>query len=171
MARRFDPYLLDARVNLGGILCDEKHDYDGAIAEFHAALRLKPDLGKANFTLGVGLRQKAQFREALASLQRAQQPGYKHPDPESSARLLRETEGMVMLERKLPAILAGQAKPADAAETLGFAQLCYEKKLHTASARLFGPRSRRYRRRHRAAHRIEVGGFAPGFQGLEAPGY
>ena len=44
---------------------------------------------------------------------------------------------MVELDRKLPAILAGKAKPSDAAETLGFAQLCYDKKLHGASARLW----------------------------------
>jgi hypothetical protein len=38
---------------------------------------------------------------------------------------------------RLPAVLAGKAKPSDTAETLGFAELCYEKKLHAISARLW----------------------------------
>ena len=44
---------------------------------------------------------------------------------------------MVELDRKLPAILSGKAKPADAAESLALAQICYDKKLHGASARLW----------------------------------
>ncbi len=135
-ALRLDPGDADAHHGLGNALGNQGKT-DMAISEFREALRLKPDLGKAHFSLGVGLRQKAEFREALASLQRARQLGYKHSHPESAARLLHETEGMAMLERKLPAILSGQAKPADAAETLGFARLCYDKKLHTASARFW----------------------------------
>ena len=44
---------------------------------------------------------------------------------------------MVELDRKLPAILTGTPSRADAAESLGFAQLCYVKKLHGASARFW----------------------------------
>src|SRR5262249_28535554 len=41
------------------------------------------------------------------------------------------------LAARLPAVLAGKVKPVDADEMLGFAQLCYEKKLQGASARLW----------------------------------
>jgi serine/threonine-protein kinase len=44
---------------------------------------------------------------------------------------------MLDLDRKLPAVLAGNLKPADAAETLAFAQLCYDKSLDGSSARLW----------------------------------
>ena len=48
-----------------------------------------------------------------------------------------EIERLHRARAELPAILAGQARPADAAESLGFAQLCYDKKLHGASARFW----------------------------------
>jgi eukaryotic-like serine/threonine-protein kinase len=48
---------------------------------------------------------------------------------------VRETERVVELDGKLPAIMAGKARHLDPLETLGFAQLCYEKKLHGTSAR------------------------------------
>ena len=50
---------------------------------------------------------------------------------------LRETERLVELDHKLSAILGGQARPADGAEMLDFAQLCHDKNLHGASARLW----------------------------------
>ena len=46
-------------------------------------------------------------------------------------------ERLVGLDAKLPAILSGQAKPSEVLETLGVAQLCYQKKLHGASARFW----------------------------------
>jgi serine/threonine-protein kinase len=50
---------------------------------------------------------------------------------------LTTTERQASLAHRLPAVLAGRLNPGDAAETLGFAQLCYEKKLHGASARFW----------------------------------
>ena len=50
---------------------------------------------------------------------------------------LPQAERLVELDRKLPSILAGQAKPSDAAEALGLAQLCYDKRLHVAAVRLW----------------------------------
>ena len=52
------------------------------------------------------------------------------------AQRIQELERVIELDRRLPAILNGKAKPADAAETLGFAGLCSMKKLQAASARL-----------------------------------
>jgi hypothetical protein len=40
-----------AHLNLGALLCDEKRDYDRAIAEFSEAIRLKKDYPEAQ---GVG---------------------------------------------------------------------------------------------------------------------
>ncbi len=44
---------------------------------------------------------------------------------------------MVELDRKLPTVIGGHDKPADAAESLVLAQMCYDKKFHGASARLW----------------------------------
>jgi hypothetical protein len=50
---------------------------------------------------------------------------------------VRETERLVELDRKLPAILAGKAKPLNTLETLGFAEVCCGKKVYGASARFW----------------------------------
>jgi len=111
---------------------------EGAIAEFRTALRLKPDLPEALCNLRLVFHRQGRFVEALAELKRGHELGSKDPNRHyPSAEWVRETERLVELDRKLPAILAGKLKPADAVETLGFAQLCYEKKLHGASARFW----------------------------------
>ena len=55
----------------------------------------------------------------------------------SSGRPSGDPSLLASLGNLLPSILAGRARPSDAAETLAFAQLCYDKKLHAASARLW----------------------------------
>ena len=42
-AIRLKPDYADAYLNLGALLCDQKHDYEGAIAAFREAIRLQPD--------------------------------------------------------------------------------------------------------------------------------
>jgi tetratricopeptide (TPR) repeat protein len=63
-----------AHCDLGRTLCDGKHDYDGAIAEFREALRLQKDYPVAQTNLGNALYAKgllddaiAEYRAALAS--------------------------------------------------------------------------------------------------------
>jgi len=134
---RLKPDYAEAHINLGGALRNQGKP-DEAIAEYRTALRFKPDYAKAFCNLGHALRQQGCFVEALAEFKRGHEIGSKDPNWRvPSAVWVRETERLVELDRKLPAILAGQVKPADAAEMLGFAQLCYEKKLHGASARLW----------------------------------
>ena len=61
-------------------------------------------------------------------------PNWKYP----SARWVREAERKVELDRKLSAILGGrEKKPSEANESLTLAQMCYDKKLHAASARFW----------------------------------
>ena len=52
-------------------------------------------------------------------------------------RELKETERQASLNARLPAILGGKLKPTDASETVGLAQLCYDKRLYGASARFW----------------------------------
>ena len=134
-AVRLRPDFPEAHTHLGNTLRD-KGRLDEAIAECREAIRLKPDYPEAHSNLGISLRQEGRFAEALTELRRGHELGSKNP--ESSARgRWREAELLVELDGKLPAILSGQVKPAHAAETLGFARLCYAKKLHGTSARFW----------------------------------
>jgi serine/threonine-protein kinase len=61
-----------------------------------------------------------------------------HPLRQDINRQLHVCEAALALSAKLPAILRGDTRPADAAEALTLAQLCQQfKQLHVASARLY----------------------------------
>jgi len=88
--------------------------------------------------LGFALRSLGEFTGAVAELRKA------HDLAKSNAALARQTEQDViateqhaLMAARLPAILTGKLKPADAAETLGFAQLCYDRKRYGHSARFW----------------------------------
>ncbi len=136
-ALRLEPDCADAHNNLGFAL-HQQGKLEEAIAEWREAVRLRPDRPDAHNNLGLVLRQQGRFTEALAELRRAHELSSTNPNrPNRLAERVRETERLVELDSKLPATLSGQAKPSDALETLGFAQLCYKKKLHGASARFW----------------------------------
>ncbi|MGO9463424.1 MAG: tetratricopeptide repeat protein [Isosphaeraceae bacterium] len=66
-AIRLKPDLAEAHINLGALLCDEKHDYDGAIAVFQEAIRLNKDNAAAHYNLAVVLGHKdGQLDDAIA---------------------------------------------------------------------------------------------------------
>jgi tetratricopeptide (TPR) repeat protein len=134
-ALRLKPDYVAAHYNLGFAL-KSQGQREEAIAAFRAALRLGPDSAETHTRVGFALRSMGQYAEALAAFRRAhalgsKQAGWTRP----SAEWVRETERLLALDQKLPAILSGTAKPADAAESAALAQMCYDKKLHGASAR------------------------------------
>jgi len=137
VAIRLKPDYPTAHYNFG-IALVMQGKLEEAIAEYRTALRLKPDHAEAHCNLGHVLRAQGRFVEALAELKRGHELGSKNPNwHDPSAEWVRETERLVELDRKLPAILVGNARPSDALETLGFAQVCYAKKLHGPSARFW----------------------------------
>jgi len=136
-ALRLKPDYAEAHCNLGQVLFLQAN-LEGAIAEYRTALRLKPDLPEAHCNLGHVFRRQGRFVEALAELERGHELGSMNPNWRyPTAQWVREAERLVELDRKLPAILAGKARPLDALESLGFAQLCHPKKLYGASARFW----------------------------------
>jgi tetratricopeptide (TPR) repeat protein len=136
-AARHNPAWPDAYYELGNLLRDQGR-LDEAIIEFREALRLKPDFAEAHCNLGSVLRRQGHFFEALVELKQGHELGSKILNwPYPSADWVRQTEEFLELDCNLPAILAGKRKPSGAAETLRFAQLCYDKKCHGASARLW----------------------------------
>jgi tetratricopeptide (TPR) repeat protein len=134
-ALRLNPDFAEAHFGLG--LCVQGK-FEEALAEYRTAIRLKPDYAEAHCNLAAVLQQEGHFVEALAEFKRGHELGLKNPRwPYPSARWVQKAERVLELDQKLPTILSGLARPADAAETIGFAQLCYGKKLHGASARLW----------------------------------
>jgi serine/threonine-protein kinase len=137
-AVEIDPKDAPAHNNLGTALC-EKKDLAGAIAAYQRAIALDPDFPEAHCNLGQVLREQGRFAEALEELRRghalgSRRPGWSHP----SADWVRQAEQLVERDRKLAAVLAGQAEPADAAEWLTLAQLCGRyKRLHATAARFY----------------------------------
>ncbi len=75
---RLGPDSVEAHVNLGAILCDVKHDYAGAEAEFRAAIRLRPDDAQPRMCLGNALRGQRKWSEAIPAYREAVrlQPGF-----------------------------------------------------------------------------------------------
>jgi tetratricopeptide (TPR) repeat protein len=118
---------------------------DEAIAEYREALRLAPDFCSTHYQLGLALRARGEFTEAIAEFRKARDLARTSPllvrtNPQYAEEMegaLAATERMASLARRLPAVRAGKARPADAVEALDFAQLCYERKLQGASARLW----------------------------------
>ena len=134
-----DPKDAPAHHNLGHILYD-KRQLNEAMAEFRQAIRLKPDYVEAHFYLGFVLQEQGRFEESLACLTRghdlgSKQPGRRYP----SAQWVRNAERLLMLDKKLPAILTGEATPANPGEAVVLASMCQQpyKKRYAASARLY----------------------------------
>ncbi len=132
-----EPRNASAHVALGTALQETGRPGE-AVRRFQQALAVAPDYPLAHINLGHTLRQQGRLEESLAHFKRghelgARQPGWRYP----SAQWVRDAERLVALDRKLPAVLSGQARPADAAEQLGLAGVCLLKKQHAAAARFF----------------------------------
>jgi serine/threonine-protein kinase len=70
-AIRLQPDRVDARCNLGEILCDKTRDYIDAEAEFREAIQLRPDFAVAHHNLGVALKAQDKLDDAIAEFRAA----------------------------------------------------------------------------------------------------
>jgi tetratricopeptide (TPR) repeat protein len=126
-----------AHNNLGGVLSAQQK-YAEAEATYGRAVALKSDYAEAHNNLATVLMMQARFHEAGKSLKKVEDLL-----PATDLRLggVRQRRQLcqrfVTLDARLPALLLGTEKPADAAELMEFAQLCNFKKLHAAAARLY----------------------------------
>jgi tetratricopeptide (TPR) repeat protein len=124
--------------NLGTALYT-KGQLDEAIQHFRQAITLDPRLVLVHGALGQALLRQGQFAQARESTRRCLDllPPH-HAFREGVTQQLKLCQRLLDLEDKLPAILQGKAKPADAADRIGLAQLCQQhKQLYTASARFY----------------------------------
>jgi eukaryotic-like serine/threonine-protein kinase len=134
---RLEPAYPEAHYGLGNAYRDQRN-LDAAVIEYREALRLQPDSPEARCNLGQVLLQQGHFAEALAELKRGHELGSRSPNWRyPSAQWVHRAERMVELEEKLPALLKGDGKTADAGESATLAQMCYDKKLHGGAARMW----------------------------------
>jgi serine/threonine-protein kinase len=131
------PDYAEARLSLGGALLLQQK-YAAAEAALRKALDLKPDFALAWYHLGYAVMEQARFDEAATALKKAGElfPA-KHPGGEQARQLLQQCQRYGALDARLPAILKGTAKPANAGELLEFAQLCKLKQLCASAAGLY----------------------------------
>jgi tetratricopeptide (TPR) repeat protein len=138
-ALELDPKLAQAHTNLGIALRD-KGDLDGAIACYKKALKLDPKLAQAHGAMGEALLQQGRYASARESTRRALEL-LPPADPLRRTALpqLQQCDRWLALDKKLPAILWGEAKPANPSEAIDLASMCQQpyKKRYAASARLF----------------------------------
>jgi serine/threonine-protein kinase len=133
-AIRLNPTNRLALVNLG-IVRAKQGRWKEAEAPWREAVHLQPDDPAPHSHLAQALMRQARFAEALESWRRVHALGSKIPGwPYPSGDWVRACERLVELDRRLPAVLRGEAEPASAAERLEFAQLCGQYKQHYASA-------------------------------------
>ena len=96
-----------------------------AVASYRESIRLNPDYPEAHCNLGSALRQQGQFEASLAEFRCGHElglklSGWRYP----SAQWVRKAERLVELDLRLPDLLAGKAKPTNAAEQVEFAEFC-----------------------------------------------
>ena len=92
-------------------------------------------------------------------------PGRRTPSRPADRGQLTATEQQASLSALLPDVLAGKTRAADAAQSLGLAQLCYEKRRYIASARLWAEAFRSQPKLSddmQAQHRYNAACAAPG---------
>jgi Flp pilus assembly protein TadD len=136
-ALRLKPDYPSAQYNLG-VTLQRQGQLPEAAAAYREAIRLKPAFAKAHWNLGSVLREQGEFVASRDALRRAHElAGANGGLPLDAAQWLREVERFVELEPRLADILAGKARPADAAERLEFAGLCTVKHRYVAAVRLF----------------------------------
>jgi tetratricopeptide (TPR) repeat protein len=123
-----------------GIALQRQQKLAEAIAAHSKAAALQPGDAEVLCYLGRALFDQGAFAEAAAVYKRAQEVAAKDPRwAVPAAQSQKAAERMARLEARLPAILKGQDKPADAGERLALARLCLhpKRRLPLAAARFF----------------------------------
>jgi tetratricopeptide (TPR) repeat protein len=133
------PDFAQAHFNLGNILLEQGKLSEAAVA-YRKTISLQPDYAEAHCNLGHVLRAQGKFAEAVASLKRGHELGSRRSNwAYPSAAWVRRAERLLELDSRLPKVLSGEIRPADAAERVELAGLCQMpcKQLYAAAARFY----------------------------------
>jgi hypothetical protein len=110
------------------------------MAELRQAIDLDPKDANAHGAMGQALLQQGRYADARASTQRALDllPA-DAPLRRMALQQLQQCDRLLALDKKLPAVLQGEASPANAGEAGALAWICQRpyKKRYAASARLY----------------------------------
>jgi serine/threonine-protein kinase len=118
-----------------GIALSHLGRLDEAVATYRKGIALKPDYAPAHCNLGIALRRQRKLEESVVALRKADKLAPGNPIVTGHLRL---TERYLELDRRLPALLAGKAQSANAAEHLEFAGFCaWYKRQHFAAVHLY----------------------------------
>ena len=136
-AIRLKPDGWQAHNNLGEVLTSLGQTAE-AISEFRVALRLKPDSPELYHNVGITLRRAGSLDDAAAASRRALElVGQNHPLTGVITGEISTTARHAAIIHRLANVLNGVDRPRDDAERTVFAQICYDRKLFGASARLW----------------------------------
>jgi serine/threonine-protein kinase len=136
-ALELDRNYVDAHNNLGNLLLD-RGDPTGAEKSYRRALELDPKNALASYNIVPALVALGRFDEArdFARLALSLFPSGK-PGHEDANRRLQYCERMLVLERRLSAVLRDDARPVDAAEHRALAEVAARKRRYAVAARLY----------------------------------
>jgi tetratricopeptide (TPR) repeat protein len=126
-----------AHYQLGNALARNRKLED-AIAAFRRTIALQPEHAEAYCHLGHVLQLQGEFARALAAMERGHELGSRRNDwPYPSARWVTAGRRLVELDGRLPAVLRAGAEPANAAERIEYARLCFCKRYYVVAARFW----------------------------------
>jgi tetratricopeptide (TPR) repeat protein/serine/threonine protein kinase len=127
---------------------------DEAIDAGRKDVALRPGRAESQCNLGLALRDRGEFDEALKHLRRGHELGQKVEGWDyPSGEWLAGCENLAMLDRKLAAIGRGEAEPADDTERVSLARMAHrDKQLHATAAQLW---------KHAFAARPKIGDNLP----------
>jgi serine/threonine-protein kinase len=136
-AIKLKPDLAEAHGSLGKAL-RAQGKLDEAIGAYRAAIELQPKLASFRSNLGDALRKQGKLQEALAAFRQAGELATPNSSlaRDTTARI-RQTEQMIAVAGRLPAVLKGEDTPRDTAEALALGQLCVDQGRYATAARLW----------------------------------
>jgi tetratricopeptide (TPR) repeat protein len=124
-----------------GTALDMRGKYDQAESAYREAVRLDGEhIGEAIFNLGSLLRRLGRYDESRATYLRARTLAEVDDQPNQVQRAGRElgfTDQWRALEPRLSEILRGADRPRDRTELADIGQMCRDRRLYAAGARLF----------------------------------
>ena len=133
-----DPKFIPSHNNLG-LSPGDAGRLNEAIGHYEKALQIEPGFFMVDAALGQALLGLGRFRDALAATRRClDRLPQGHELHANVVAQLKRRERLIALEGRLPAVLKGEAKPADMSETLEFAELCGILGGVVSAARLYG---------------------------------
>jgi serine/threonine protein kinase/Flp pilus assembly protein TadD len=129
-----DPKFAPPHNGLGSVLVQQGKGEE-AEREYRAAIGLDPKAAPPHYNLGILLKDRGRLEEAKKEYLQALGLGL-----QAAGERLRQCDRLLALVQRLPAVLRGDGRPANAQEMLGFAELCsqpFERRL-AAAARFYG---------------------------------